>query len=337
MLKRFYMPLALIVLLALSACSGNQADSPEVIPDTPVAPTAQPSPTPSPPPVPLAVIFAPADSNPGTLAQVQPVVEQAASQAGLMVEVHQNLDPGALPAGLKLVVAIPPAANLPDLIAAAPNTQFIAMAVPGLAPSPNLTEITGGGQRSAKTGFLAGYTAAILTEDYRVGAIYSANDPAYGTGFINGARYFCGLCQQQYPPFYDYPLTGQISAGAGPGEWQVVADQLISYSVKTMFVAPDINDPALYEYLAQNGIMFIGGSTPPESVNANWLGTISLDTGEALAGAIPLVLNSGGQGQINTTLTIQPGGSGLLGNGYLMNLNEIAGQLEEGNISPGVQ
>lgn len=329
--------LLLVTLLALTACGGGQAESPAAIPDAPIAPTALPSPTPTTPPTPLAVIFAPPESDSGALALIQPLVEQAAAQAGLTVEVHQALDPAALPAGLQLVIAMPPAPNLQALITAAPNTQFIAMAVPGLTAAPNLTELSGGGQRAAKTGFLAGYTAAMMTDDYRVGVIFSLSEPAYGQGFTTGVRYFCGLCQQQYPPFFNYPLSGQISAGAMQGEWQAVADQLISSSVQTLFIAPDITDPALYNYLAQNGIRLIGGTTPPDSVSANWLGTISLDTSDALVQVIPQVLQNGGQGQINSTLTIQPGGSGVLGRGYLIRLSEIASQLEEGSIYPGAQ
>lgn len=332
--KRIQIIFLLFTLLLLAACGGKQETAPEVTLDTPVPPTAEPSPIPTTPPTPLAVIFAPPESNTGTLAAIQPVVEQAAAQAGLIVEVHQTLDPAALPAGLQLVVALPPAANLQALIAAAPNVQFIALAVPGLAATTNLTEITGGGQLAANAGFLAGYTAAILTEDYRVGVVFSFSEPAYGQSFVTGVRYFCGLCQQQYPPYYEYPLTWQISAGAAQGEWQAVADQLVAYNVKTVFIAPDINDPSLYDALAQNGIMMIGSNTPPENVSAFWVGTINLDITSALAGAIPQVMGNGSQGQISTSLTIVPGGSGLLSTGYLNNLNEIAAQLGAGIIDP---
>ncbi len=337
MIKRVPIALILIALLALTACGGKQSQTPEALPDTPTPPTALPEATATTEVTPLAIIFAPPESNPGTLSAIQPVVEQAAAQAGLTVQVQQALDPAALPAGLQLVVAIPPAANLPDLIAAAPNVQFIAMAVPGLAAAPNLTEITGGGGLAAKAGFLAGYTAALMTEDYRVGVIYSNSEPAYGQGFVDGAIYFCGLCQQQYPPFYEYPLYWQISAGAAQGEWQVAADQLIASSVTTAYIAPDIPDPALYEYLAQHNVLMIGASPPPESVSAHWLGTINLDSTSSLAQAIPQVLQNGGQGQISTSLTIQPGGSGLLGAGYIMNLNDVAAQLEAGTVYPGAQ
>ena len=337
MIKRIQIPLLLIVLLVLTACGGKQESAAETVLDTAVPPTAAPSPTPTTPPTPLAIIFAPPESDASTLAAIQPIVEQAAAQAGLVVEVHQTLDPATLPAGLQLVVALPPAANLQELIAAAPNAQFIAMAVPGLAAVPNLTEITGGGQRAANTGFLAGYTSALVTDDYRVGVIFSFSQPAYGQSFVTGVSFYCGLCQQQYPPFFEYPLTWQISADAAPGEWQVVADQLIASSVKTVFIAPDINAPALYEYLAQNGIMMISSNTPPDSVSAYLLGTINLDTTSALSQIIPQVLSNGGQGQIPTAMSIMAGGAGILGPGHIRNINEIAAHLEAGNIYPGAQ
>jgi len=325
--------LILLLLLALPACKSSQP-TPEVLLETPVVPTAASSPTPTVPAAPLAVLLAAPESDPNTLAQLQPVVEQAAAQAGLTFEVRQALDPAAVPAELKLVVALPPAANLQQSIAAAPNTQFIALVVPGLTAAPNLTEITGSGQRAAKEGFMAGYIAAVMTEDYRVGVLYSNNDPAYGNGFVTGTRYFCGLCQQLYPPFYDYPLSYQIPIGADAGTWQGAADVLIASSVKTMYIAPDISDNALYEYLAQNGVMILGGVTPPTSVAGNWLASVQLDVPTTLAQTIPLVLQNGAQGQVGAQLSVLNTNAGVMGNGYLTNFNEIANMLETGIIDP---
>jgi hypothetical protein len=333
-----YKPLRLIplllILLVLSACKSGQP-TPEALLETPVIPTPEPSATPTIPPNPLAVLLAAPESDAVTLAQVQPVVEQAALQAGLTFEVRQGLDPAAMPAELKLVVALPPAANLQELVTAAPNTQFIALVVPGLTAAPNLTEITGSGQRAAQEGFLAGYISAVMTQEYRVGVLYSTNEPVYGNGFVNGVRYFCGLCQQLYPPFYDYPLTYQIPLGADAGTWQGAADVLIASAVKTMYIAPDLSDNALYEYLAQNGILILGGVTPPPSVASNWLASIQLDVSSTLAQTIPLVLQNGAQGQVSAQLALQNTNTEVLGSGYIMNFNEIVSKLERGIISPG--
>jgi hypothetical protein len=321
-------------LLILCACKSGQP-TPETLLESPIAPTAEPSPTATIPPNPLAVLLAAPESDLTALAQLQPVVEQAAAQTGLAFEVRQTLDPAAIPAELKLVVALPPAANLQQLIASAPNTQFIALVVPGLAAAPNLTEITGSGQRAAREGFLAGYISAVMTDDYRVGTLYSTNDPAYGNGFINGARYFCGLCQPLYPPFYEYPLSYQIPVGADAGAWQGAADVLIAADVNTIYVAPDISDTALYEYLAQNGIMILGGVTPPISVASNWLASIQLDIPSTLAQTIPLVLQNGAQGQVGAKITVQNANADSMSSGYISNFGEITNKLEAGIIDPG--
>src|SRR4030065_2030501 len=109
---------------------------------------------------------------------------------------------------LRLVLAVPPDPGLAELAASAPATQFLALGIPGLKAAPNLTLIGVEGGRPDQHGFIAGVIAAMLSADWRVGAI-SLADSAEGrsarSGFLNGVEYFCGLFCPPPPPPSQYP------------------------------------------------------------------------------------------------------------------------------------
>lgn len=326
-------PLLFLILLLLSACSAGNQGLPSETTLTASETPALPTDTAVPPP--LVVLLAPPETDAHLLAQIQPVLEAAAAENGLRLEVHQALDPAALPLDLQLVVAAAPSPNLPQLIAAAPQTQFIALMIPGLTAAPNLTEISGGSQSALNQGFIAGYSAAALTDDYRVGAITSFSEPGYGKGFSSGVRFFCGLCPQLYPPFYDYPLSAEINPKPSPAEWQAAADQLIASSVLTIFVAPDVGDAALFDYLAQKGVNYISGVTPPQSAAKNCLLTIQYDLPAALQQNLPAILQSGSLGQLSVAISLRPSDSELVGPGHIDNFNQVIDELQQGIIDPG--
>lgn len=204
--------------------------------------------------------------------------------AGLRWQVRQQLSESDLGSELRLVVAVPPNPGLAELVGAAPSTQFFALDLPGLEPASNLT-LLDMAQRPDQQGFIAGYIAAMLSDDWRVGAI-SLSDTVEGksarTGFLNGVVYFCGLCRPAHPPFYEYPLYIELPTTAISPEWQEAANYMVDHYAQTVYVYPGVEDENMLSILADSKINMISSGNPPERVKSTWVVSLTTD-------ALPLI------------------------------------------------
>lgn len=279
--------LLVILMVALPACD---AAPPAGATQTPLAgtptSTATISPTPTPTDLPpRSVLLAPPGVDEAQADALEAILAELTAQDGLRFERLEALEMQDLTPDLRIVVALPPDPGLANLAAAAPGTQFLAVGIPGLDPSGNLSAIQSGGERPDRQGFLAGYLASVVTPDWRVGVIGLGDSPAGKAainGFLNGVIYYCGLCRPAYPPFNVYPVSYELATGASPAEQQAAADVLIGQGVTTIYVAPGAADAALLEYLANAGINLIGSEPPPTSIQSNWIATIRPDWAAAV-------------------------------------------------------
>jgi hypothetical protein len=199
--------------------------------------------------------------------------------------------------------------------------------------------ITSAGEHAGELGFAAGFIAAVVTEDWRVGVLGVSGSPA-NPAFLNGAVYFCGLCNPPFPPF-DYPLQAEVPAGAGAPEWQAAVDTLIApeRDVRTVFIAPGAGDAALLEYLVQKGVFVLGVNPPPPAAQPRWVATVYADAVPALERIWPeLLAGNGGQmaemavGYTDVNPAIFTPGRQNLVNGMLRDLE--AGLLDIGVVTP---
>lgn len=292
--------------------------------DTPLAPEAS------------AILVAGPSTDAGLLASVQAALESYANEAGLAVEQREGLTAADLTEAVQVVVALPPDPGVAELVAAASSTRFVSVGITGLTAGGNLTVIGGQGSGADKLGFLAGYMAAIITNEWRAGAL--ATSDAEGTqarvGFQRGVRYFCGLCQQTYAPFYSYeesPLYVELPAGSGQAEWQAAADSLISRSIRTIYVAPGAGDVSLLQYLAVAGIQIIGSVTVPEGVEGNWVASVGPDYTSGLMAA----LRGEVSGDVSMGVAITSVNPQLLSPGKLEYVMNILDDLLGGYIDTG--
>lgn len=276
--------------------------SPTSAPEPSLTPFSEPTVTPLPP---RAVLLAPPGSDPLLVERLEAGLSDSLSQAGLGWEVLSSLSVQDLTPDLHLVILLPPNPEAANLVAAAPQTQFMAVGIPGLNPAPNLSLIGSQGERYDQQGFMAGLIAAMITSDWRVGVI-SISDNAAGKaarqGFLNGAVYFCGLCNPYHGPIYDYPLYVELPSSASEAEWQAAADVLLNRAVKTIYVYPGIPFPGFPEYLAQSGVNLLGGGASPEALHASWVATIEADPLPAILETLPSVL--AGQGSQDQPMPI---------------------------------
>lgn len=295
--------LIFLLMILLPACStgGPTETAAPTTPepastDTPAPPTATPTATPLPERV--VLVYDPESGFPAG-AGLQPALAALANDSGWQLDTVSQLAADDLDSGVRVVVMAPPAVGAADLAAAAPQTQFVVIGTPGVEAASNISLIGPLGERPDWQGFLAGFIAAVVTEDWRVGVL-GANDSAAGNAasqaFLQGVQYFCGLCNPPFPPFA-YPQLAQLPTAASPAEWQAAADSLVNTAidVRTMYTAPGAQDPQLQQYLADRNVFLIGAGAPEAALRPRWVASVHPDPLPALERMWPeLLAGSGG-------------------------------------------
>jgi hypothetical protein len=228
----------------------------------------------------MAVLLAFPGADQAQVSSLQTSLNDIVTASGLRWQVRQQLSTDDLVPALRLVVVVPPDPGLAELVAAAPDTQFLALGIPGLEAAPNLTIIGGEAGRPDQQGFIAGVIAAMLSADWRVGVI-SLSDTVEGraarTGFLNGVIYFCGLCRPAHPPFYEYPLYIELPSTATSVEWQEAANYMVDHNALTVYVYPQAGDEAMLSILAAGKINIISGGEPPQAALSSWVVSLTTD------------------------------------------------------------
>jgi len=207
--------------------------------------------------------------------QYQTAVYNLAQTAGYRFQVRNSLSQADLEPSLKIVVALPPDPGIAALAAAAPQTLFLTVDIPGVNAGGNVSVVSTQ-PRPDLVGFLFGYIAAMLTPDwdYSIGMLIPANDPNAQlalTAYQNGMRYYCGLCQKKNPYAYmdeygqliEYPVYLEIPTDEDLSHYTAYADILRrSKKVSMIYVYPTIATSDLLSYIGSLGMLTIGDTTP---------------------------------------------------------------------------
>jgi len=329
--------LLVVLAMMLTACVANE----------PVATTSTPVPTDTPiipptltstPTVPLAILVIPADLDPEMSNLYQKTVYDLAQASGLRYQVRNELTQADLEPGLQVVISLPPDPGIVALAAAAPQVQFLAINIPGVTAGGNVS-VLGGNSQSEIAAFLAGYTAALITDDYRIGMMIPKNNAdaiRALNAYANGRTFHCGTCRPFYYLPWDFPQYIEISAEEDKANYDAYADILMQqFKVRTIYLYPDIAIPELYEYIGTTGINMIG-TISPEQRPAGWVMTIQPDIIKAIQNAWPQL--SAGQGGITvqSPLGLSDIDPSLLSPGRQRLVQQVLDDLQAGRIDIGV-
>ena len=258
-----------------SATSTVVSENAVVVP----TPTETQAITPANPPV-SVILLTPPDVDPQLALDVETALAELTAEDNMELQVLSDLLTEEFGDHVRLVVVLPPDPGVIDLAAKFPDTQFLAIAIPGIEGGENLSVIGYLGGRPDQQGFIAGYLAATITPAWRV-AVISTEDTGSGAaakgGFLNGAIFLCGLCRPSSAPFVEYPQFYDLTIGAGQEEQMAAVNYLGENAVRTVYVYPEVSDTGLLESLAESGIVLIGGVNPPDSVKKQWAATIVPD------------------------------------------------------------
>jgi hypothetical protein len=327
--------LSILIVLVLSACGGGEPA--ETATATPAETAVVPPTLTATSATPLAILVLPADMHPDTSNLYQKTVYDLAQASGFRFQVRNTLTAEELEPGLQVVIALPPDPGIAALAAAAPQVQFLAINIPEAVPGGNVS-VLGDSSQTDVAAFLAGYTAALITEDYRIGMLMPKDNPdalralnAYATGM----RFSCGACRPVYSYSWTYPQYLEISAEEDPANYDAYADILIlQYKVGTIFLHPDIATTDLENYIGTTGTYMIGTETP-EQLPAGWVMTIQPDIIQAIQIAWPDLVSGQGGVTIQSPLGLTDIDSTILTPGKQRDVERVLNELQAGLISIG--
>lgn len=334
-MRRILVIFLLVLTLLLSAC-GSQT-TPTVEPTATATSAPEPTATPA---KPMAMLVIPADL-PDSLSQLyQKTIYDLAQQSGLRFQVRNTLTPAELDPSLKVVVALPPDPGLAELAAAAPETQFLAVNIPGVTAGGNISTLGGAGDSPDIPAFLAGYIAAMLATDYRIGMIGqkdSSRSDIAAQAYANGREFYCGLCNAVAPPWYGYPIVVNMPADVAEGEANAYADALNDRMVQAAYIFPDVQLPSQLNYISSLGMWMIGEKPPPEEARANWIATIQPDWIAAVQSAWSDIASGNGGKSHPSPLTLVDINPDLLSEGRQRLAQQMLDDLLAGRVGTGVQ
>lgn len=334
-----------VLAVACRSVAPAATPTPETLPavetgQPPVVPaTDTPVPSPTVEAAPRALLLALEGGDPAVALALQPVLADLAAKDGLQFETLTQLPALEFGPEVKLVVAVPPDPGLANLAAANPQTSFLAVGIPGLQAGGNLSVVGGGGTRPDQQGFLAGYLAAVLTPDWRVGVVVPAGSVegrAARNGFTNGLVFFCGLCRPAYPPFVQYPITTELQPGAGETELQQAVALMTSNGVQMVYVAPGLEGGGLLEALGAAGLKLIGSAPPPAALQGQWVASVQAEASDAVQQIWPLLLAGQGGITIDAPVSLTYRNPELLSTGRQRLVDSLLSDLLSGLVDTGI-
>jgi hypothetical protein len=239
----------------------------------------------------------------------------------------------------RLVVAFQPNQEIAAMVASQPDVQFLTIGIQGLEPEPNLTTIAADGNRLDHQGFVAGYTAAMLTPDWRVGVIGRSDSNetvAARQAFTTGVAFYCGLCLPSYPPWYEYPLYFELAQDADTIAWRTAADFMIQRSVETVYVVPGAGDDAMLRHLADKGLNIIAGRAPLPDIQDHWVASFRFDLMRTFVDSWPAFIDGSSTQAVTIPMQITDINPDLLSPGKQRLVEDILADVLAGYIDLGV-
>jgi hypothetical protein len=324
------------VLIALSGCGfGSAEPTATPIPTETATPLPTSSPTPS---TPLAILVLPSDMNPETYDLYQRTVYDLAQETGYRFQVRNSLSEADLEPMLHIVIAFPPdpGPGIAVLAAAAQQTQFLAINIPGVAAGNNVSVLANAVPTDV-IAFMAGYIGALITDDYRIGMVIPKDNPdalRALDAYTNGMTYYCGICRGYYYLPYSFPQYIEIPAEEDPANYGGYPVYLIQQrEVDFLYIYPDVASPELLAYIGTLGAMQVGG-TPQGGVPLYWAASLETDLIGAVQAAWPgLVAGQGGQ-EVQAPLKLTDVDSTLLTPGKQIQAEQVLADLQAGRITP---
>lgn len=327
---RTFIAIGILFTLLLAGCNAAPQVQPtaNLLPSPTAAPTQPPTATPLPEKV---VLVGEHESN---FPAAQALLEELSAQDHLLLEIRPTLEPGEITPEWKIVVLLSRPDNLSDLLAAAPQTQFVLISAHDIEAGGNLSTIRA---RRELEAFAAGYLSALVGYDWRTAGLLPSDTPlgeALGDAFRNGQLYFCGMCNTYYAPYTNFPLVKQLPSDSSPAAWQAALQEMALSYIYALYVAPEAASPELYSYIVTLNAPILGSKIPPEEIRPLYAASIYSDDVSALSDLWPDLLAGQGGKNVNADIKIGDVNPQLLSPGRLHHAEAMIQDLTDGWINP---
>ena len=195
----------------------------------------------------------------------------------------------------------------------------------------------GGNSQSDIAAFLAGYTAALITDDYRIGMMMprdNADAIRAFNAYASGMTFYCGTCRPFYYLNWTFPQYIDIPASEDKDNYDAYSDILMSqFKVRTIYLHPDIATSDLESYIGTTGVFMIGTVTP-EQRPAGWVMTIQPDVIKAIQTAWPQLVSGQGGLAVQSPLGLSDIDPTLLSPGKQRLVEKMLQDLQSGFVTP---
>lgn len=271
---------SLFVIFILTSCNGK-------VPATPEPPAATPTPEISPTPT-LApdriVLF---DPSAQASTAITTTLSEFSTANGVGFETWTSLNPDL--SGVKVMVVFGGLDNLADVAASSPQTQFLTVSTT-ISAAGNISTI---GADPVHLAFMAGYLAAMTSDDWRAGALL-ADDVNLGlaNAFTNGGQYLCGRCTPQFTPMLSYPQAYALASQSGAAAWTVQAQALwTDTNANSIYIDPAADFAEVLDVFSDR-LLF--GSNPGSANLSRYTAVLGADLVPTLQTALPELLAGAG-------------------------------------------
>jgi len=239
----------------------------------------------------------------------------------------------------QIVIVLAPYPELQILAESTPDTKYLAVGFNDLAPGENLSVLRSGGGDYDIQGFIAGYIAALITTDWRVGALSVQENPdalAARDGFRTGVKYYCGLCNPKYAPTginYLYPKYIDLPVDATDLQISANVDFMVDRVVNTFYIVPGAGTQLMYRMLVAYEKNIIGpGSDYQEEYKNNWVVSLEYDLRAALEEFWPRFMEAESGLEHIPPLLLTDINYDLLSEGKVMMVEKILEEVSSGFI-----
>jgi hypothetical protein len=268
-------------------------------------------------------------------------LESLSTEAGLRFEVRQELPDDLIADRVSIVVIDAPVNGLNLVAESSPSVQFVAFGQSGMSPSDNLTLIEPMTERLDQVGFLGGYTAALVSQDWRVASVTQLEGTIGATtrvAFANGARFLCGLCRPKYPPYPGFPVDYPYPTQGDSLALESTLTQIEQDQVEIVFLQPGVVDSEMVDSLAAKGIRLIGVDAPGADTGSTpaWIATLEGDPARAVTSVWPAIVEGESRGRIGMPLRVTVYDPAKLTPGRLRQVQTMIDDLEGGFVDTGV-
>ncbi len=332
---KFLKWLPLLFLVFITACAVN-TNAEDLLPTEPVVPveeTSAPTLTEIEPELRVLVAVG-SDAEAGIISRVIDAVEGFAAADGLALAVEDGLSSEMITPETRIVVGIGADLDISSIAADTPQVSFLALEHKGIGPGANLFVIGDPAEDWQRQVFMAGYLTALVSSDNKLGALIPAdseNPEQIVEIFNNGARFYCGICRPQFPPYGNFPRWEILSLSNAEAGFQPVVDDFIVSGIDIIYVHGALASPTLFSYLAERDIKVVSNSDP-DARGPNWVGTLIVDPAPALD-VIWTDLMTGQNGyQLPASVTVVNRNTGLFSEARYRLFDSVLSDLEQGLI-----